>query len=310
MKAFFSILSDLFYFISATPYPQYSAHWTPPSPAIPPPPSPSANWHYPATSNQLPPPPPLPINQVPPPPAPTPPPPPQPQNLPATIPNNHYTPNPQIYNSPYHSVSPDNKPNMISSAAANLSNNNSGGGPISFKFQQYQNKPQSFNPKTKANPFETKPGPQTTNKNENKKINSYSKPISAINNSPLEQTLESANQKTEFPPDLKDYVNRAFAMSNSEFDKDRIEILLKGRITLAIKSKTLTTIDWKNEPLPVLKPILTVNQKSTDKNIKKILSNSDSLSSSSNDSFDNKGKYGKPNVSLKKAKRYDFFFLF
>lgn len=196
---------------------------------------------------------------------------------------------------------------MISSAA-NLSKNNGGGGggPISFKFQNY-NKQQSFNQKTIANPFETKSSNQTTNnnnKNNNSNNNQYS---AAINSSPLEKTVGSTNEKTEFPPDLQDYVNRAFALSNSEIDKDRIEILLKGRITLAIKSKTLNTIDWKNEPLPVLKPILKVNQnaKSMDKiTVKKAFSSSDSFSSSSNDSFDNRGKSGKQNNSLKQTKRY------
>ena len=55
-----------------------------------------------------------------------------------------------------------------------------------------------------------------------------------------------------WPPELHEYVTRAFALSSDELDKDRIEIMLKGKITKALNDGTMHTKDWKSEPLPAL----------------------------------------------------------
>ncbi len=62
----------------------------------------------------------------------------------------------------------------------------------------------------------------------------------------------STNSGQQWPPELHEYVTRAFAVSSDELDKDRIEIILKGKITKAINEGNMHTKDWKNEPLPVL----------------------------------------------------------
>lgn len=60
------------------------------------------------------------------------------------------------------------------------------------------------------------------------------------------------SNNNQWPPELHDYVTRAFALSSEELDKDRIEIMLKGKITKALNDGSMHTKDWKNEPLPVL----------------------------------------------------------
>lgn len=56
----------------------------------------------------------------------------------------------------------------------------------------------------------------------------------------------------QWPPSLRDYVNRAFSACVNELDKDRIEIILKGKLTKAHHEGVLFTKDWTKEPLPEL----------------------------------------------------------
>jgi len=73
-------------------------------------------------------------------------------------------------------------------------------------------------------------------------------------------TNQNQNQNTstaEAPPDswpesLRDYVNRAFSACLNELDKDRVEIILKGKLTIAHHEGNLFTKDWSTEPLPLL----------------------------------------------------------
>lgn len=67
----------------------------------------------------------------------------------------------------------------------------------------------------------------------------------------------------QWPPELHEYVTRAFAVSSDELDKDRIEIILKGKITKALNEGTMHTKDWKNEPLPVLTKSLSAKDTSS-----------------------------------------------
>jgi hypothetical protein len=71
-------------------------------------------------------------------------------------------------------------------------------------------------------------------------------------------TNQNQNTSTaEAPPDswpesLRDYVNRAFSACLNELDKDRVEIILKGKLTIAHHEGNLFTKDWSTEPLPLL----------------------------------------------------------
>lgn len=55
-----------------------------------------------------------------------------------------------------------------------------------------------------------------------------------------------------WPPEVQAYVNRAFDTVENEIDKDRIQIVLRGKIRGALHDGTFHLKDWNTEPLPVL----------------------------------------------------------
>lgn len=67
-----------------------------------------------------------------------------------------------------------------------------------------------------------------------------------------ENTKSSTQRDSSWPESLKNYVNRAFAACFNIVDKDRIEIILKGKLTLAYNEGTIWAKDWDKEPLPLL----------------------------------------------------------
>ena len=54
----------------------------------------------------------------------------------------------------------------------------------------------------------------------------------------------------EWPPELKDYVTRAFASATIDTEKDQVEHLLKEKITYTFKNGMANKINWAKEPLP------------------------------------------------------------
>ncbi|KAJ7390246.1 Leukocyte receptor cluster (LRC) member 8 [Desmophyllum pertusum] len=57
----------------------------------------------------------------------------------------------------------------------------------------------------------------------------------------------------EWPPSLREYVQRAFEKCETEIDKDQTEQFLKNMLTSAFKDGTAWVVDWDKEPLPSFK---------------------------------------------------------
>ena len=83
-----------------------------------------------------------------------------------------------------------------------------------------------------------------------KEPNSYSKVENRQNASQSSSCGETTPD--QWPESLREYVNRAFSQCLNELDKDRIEIILKGKLTKAHHEGVLFTKDWLAEPLPQL----------------------------------------------------------
>ncbi|CAG7823174.1 unnamed protein product [Allacma fusca] len=67
---------------------------------------------------------------------------------------------------------------------------------------------------------------------------------------PSKANTDAAFQK--WPPSLQLYVDRCFSLCANDVDKDRVEIILKGKITRAASEGILQTKDWTLEPLPMM----------------------------------------------------------
>ncbi|XP_073968479.1 leukocyte receptor cluster member 8 homolog isoform X2 [Rhodnius prolixus] len=56
----------------------------------------------------------------------------------------------------------------------------------------------------------------------------------------------------EWPQSLRDYVNRCYSKCVTQMDKDRVGVILKGKLMRATNDGTLWMKDWTAEPLPLL----------------------------------------------------------
>lgn len=166
-------------------------------------------------------------------------------------------PPPQTQNSytsyPMHTPSPPTVPNTTDANPSASSANNGG---IRFKFKQpvrEKSSPPSFAQSNNSAAAPAAVNGSTTSARATSFVNNCNS-SQGVGSSDKLATSKSVFPK-DWPPELHDYVNRAFNMSTNEIDKDRIEIILRGKLTQALNQKVLLTKDWKNEPLPVLSKI-------------------------------------------------------
>uniref|UniRef100_A0A1B6EDP6 PCI domain-containing protein n=1 Tax=Clastoptera arizonana TaxID=38151 RepID=A0A1B6EDP6_9HEMI len=89
-------------------------------------------------------------------------------------------------------------------------------------------------------------------------------PVEKLEQKPIYQSQTSVHSiytaLDNWPIDLQDYVNRSYQKCQTDIDKDRVGIILKGKICLATNEGSLWSKNWKREPLPTLESeILNMN---------------------------------------------------
>ncbi|XP_040181716.1 leukocyte receptor cluster member 8 isoform X3 [Rana temporaria] len=97
---------------------------------------------------------------------------------------------------------------------------------------------------------------QNTTSNDQHNNNSVQQPARMHHHMLLQQTEKCQDQCSnsakpeDWPPSMKEYVQRCFTACESEEDKDRTEKLLKEVLQARLQDGSAFTIDWSREPLP------------------------------------------------------------
>ncbi|XP_068671889.1 leukocyte receptor cluster member 8-like isoform X3 [Montipora foliosa] len=81
----------------------------------------------------------------------------------------------------------------------------------------------------------------------------YQKPKPERSSPVKDSRDDSSLSAQEWPPSLREYVQKAFEKCETESDKDQTEQYLKNMLTTSFKDGTAWVVDWNKEQLPSLK---------------------------------------------------------
>ena len=56
----------------------------------------------------------------------------------------------------------------------------------------------------------------------------------------------------DWPDGMRKYTERCYQMCKTDVEKNLVELILKGKLTSAVRAGNFSTRDWDNEPLPNL----------------------------------------------------------
>ncbi|KAL3878043.1 hypothetical protein ACJMK2_035679 [Sinanodonta woodiana] len=97
-----------------------------------------------------------------------------------------------------------------------------------------------------SNQSQTPQKPPASPKEEKSKENEHLPPSER----PVDGNTDKAAAAGEWPPSMKAWVQRAFAIAHNEMEKDAVEHALKDKLTLTFNDGSAWKIDWDKEPLP------------------------------------------------------------
>uniref|UniRef100_A0A915JEH8 Uncharacterized protein n=1 Tax=Romanomermis culicivorax TaxID=13658 RepID=A0A915JEH8_ROMCU len=122
-----------------------------------------------------------------------------------------------------------------------------GGGAVQQTPRHWSSRPP---PATTSRPARKTPAPTPPFRNNNFTTpTAPPRPLFPSPTTPLPR-MGGALKNNEMPPKMTDYVERAYVHCSTDEEKDRVEKILKQKLTPLLQSGAAWTINWDKEPLP------------------------------------------------------------